>query len=228
MSQSQQSTCGHQAQQRLNVNEGRKMIMTRPILRSAMMRHHSRHDSFFRSLAMSELSGTRILAFVGDDYEDLELWYPKLRMEEAGAKVTVAGQEAHKKYIGKNGYPCVSDADVATMNEADFDGVLVPGGWMPDKLRRDAKVLSLVAAFEASKKLIASICHGPWIDISAKVVRGYKYTSTPALKDDLINAGAIWSDQEVMIDRHHVSSRRPSDLPAFCKGMLQVLAAQKK
>ncbi len=175
---------------------------------------------------MSDLAGTRILAFVGDDYEDLELWYPKLRMEEAGAHVTVAGLEANRKYIGKNGYPCVSDADIASMEEADFHGVLIPGGWMPDKLRRDAKVLQLVADFEKSKKLIASICHGPWIDISAKVVRGYKYTGTSAIKDDLTNAGAVWVDQEVMIDRHHVSSRRPGDLPAFCKGMIQVLTAQ--
>ena len=176
---------------------------------------------------MSDLTGIRILAFVGDDYEDLELWYPKLRLEEAGAHVTVAGLEEKKKYIGKNGYPCVSDADIASMEEADFHGVLIPGGWMPDKLRREAKVLQLVADFEKSGKLIASICHGGWIDISSKVVRGYKYTSTPAIKDDLVNAGAVWIDQPVVIDRNHVSSRRPGDLPAFCKGMLQVLAAQR-
>ena len=171
------------------------------------------------------LENKRILIFVGDDYEDLELWYPKLRLEEAGAHVTVAGQEASKKYIGKNGYPCVSDALIADMEADDFHGIVIPGGWMPDKLRRDPKVLSIVADFEKQKKLIASVCHGPWIDISAKVVKGYTYTSTPALKDDLTNAGATWVDKPLVVDRNHVSSRRPGDLPEFCKGILQVLGA---
>jgi protease I len=135
--------------------------------------------------------------------------------------------EAQKKYTGKNGYPCVSDIDIAEMEEADFHGVVIPGGWMPDKLRREKKVLELVAAFEKSQKLIASICHGPWIDISAKVVKGYKYTSTPAIKDDLINAGATWVDQPVCVDRNHVSSRRPGDLPQFCRAMIEVLASQR-
>ncbi len=175
---------------------------------------------------MSDLTGKRILTFVGDDYEDLELWYPKLRLEEAGAHVTVAGQEAKKKYAGKHSYPCVSDIDIAQMEASDFHGVVIPGGWMPDKLRRDPKVLQLVADFEKQNKLIASICHGPWIDISAKVVRGYTYTSTPALKDDLINAGATWVDQPVVMDRKRVSSRRPSDLPQFLKGILAVLAGK--
>ena len=175
---------------------------------------------------MSELEGIRILCFVGDDYEDLELWYPKLRLEEAGAHVTLAGPEGGRTYGGKNGYPAVSDVDIAAMEVEDFHGVVIPGGWMPDRLRRDPKVLELVRGFEDEKKLIASICHGPSIDISAKVVKGYKYTSTPAIKDDLINAGAQWSDAPLVVDRHHVTSRRPSDLPQFCKGILQVLTAQ--
>ena len=174
---------------------------------------------------MADLSSKRVLIFVGDDYEDLELWYPKIRLEEAGVHVTVAGQEGQKKYSGKHGYPCVSDIDIAEMEADDFHGVINPGGWMPDKLRRDAKVLSLVADFEKQKKLIASICHGGWIDISAKVVRGYKYTSTPAIKDDMINAGAVWEDSPVVVDRNHVSSRRPADLPQFMKAILQVLSA---
>lgn len=174
---------------------------------------------------MAELHGKRILIFVGDDYEDLELWYPRLRLQEAGAHVVTAGQEMDRTYRGKHGYPCVSDGDIPEMEADDFHGVVIPGGWMPDKLRRDAKVLQLVRDFEKAGKLIASICHGPWIDISAGVVKGYRYTSTPGIKDDLTNAGAQWSDEPVVIDRHHVSSRRPSDLPAFCRGMLQVLGA---
>jgi protease I len=169
------------------------------------------------------LSGKRILCFVGDIYEDLELWYPKLRLQEAGAEVVLAGPEARQKYVGKNGYPCVSDAAISEMNSADFDGVICPGGFMPDKLRRDPKVLSLIAEFHEAGKLVAAICHGGWLPISAKVYDGVRVTGSPGIKDDLVNAGAIWEDATVVVDRHFVSSRKPDDLPDFCKGMLQVL-----
>jgi len=171
---------------------------------------------------MDELKGKRYLIFVGDDYEDMELQYPKYRLLEAGAEVVVAGIESGVKHLGKHGYPQVADAAVRDLKADDFDGVVVPGGWMPDKLRRYDEVKSIVAAFEKQGKLIASICHGPWIDISAEVVEGYKYTSTPGIKDDLVNAGAAWVDEQVVIDRKRVSSRRPDDLPAFCRGILQV------
>ncbi len=169
------------------------------------------------------LSGKQILAFVGDIYEDLELWYPKLRMEEAGAKVVVAGPEAGVKYSGKHGYPCVSDAAIDDMNASDFAGLLVPGGFMPDKLRRSGKVLQLVRDFDAAGKLVAAICHGGWIPISAGVYKGVRVTGSPGIKDDLENAGAIFEDAALVVDRHFVSSRRPDDLPQFCQGMLQVL-----
>jgi protease I len=165
----------------------------------------------------------RILIFVGDDYEDLELWYPKLRLIEAGLHVTVAGPQAEKTYSGKNGYPCKSDAAIGDMDSADFHGLICPGGWMPDKLRRDPKVLSLTREFAAAGKLVAAICHGGWIPISANVYRGVKVTGSPGIKDDLINAGGLFEDSAVTIDRHFVSSRKPDDLPEFCRGMLQVL-----
>src|SRR5438477_11013296 len=122
------------------------------------------------------LAGRRVLMFVGDIYEDLELWYPKLRLIEAGARVVVAGPEAGRKYTGKNGYPCISDAVIAQMRAKDFDGVVVPGGFMPDHLRRDHHVLELVRDFAASGKLVAAICHGGWIPISAGVSRGVRAT----------------------------------------------------
>jgi len=175
-------------------------------------------------MTQSPLNGKRILCFVGDIYEDLELWYPKLRLEEAGAEVTIAGPEAGVTYAGKHGYPCESDATIADQNSNDFAGVLCPGGFMPDKLRRDEKVLSLISEFHEQGKLIAAICHGGWMPISAKVYAGVRVTGSPGIKDDLINAGAIWEDAEVVIDRHFVSSRRPSDLPAFAKAMVDVLA----
>lgn len=172
------------------------------------------------------LSSHRILSFVGDIYEDLELWYPKLRMIEAGAEVVVAGPQAGVNYDGKNGYPCVSDTAIDDMNAADFTGLLVPGGFMPDKLRRDPKVLQLVRDFHEAGKLVAAICHGGWIPISAGVYKGIQVTGSPGIKDDLINAGAIWNDAAVVIDRNHVSSRRPDDLPEFCRGMIEVLSKQ--
>jgi protease I len=168
----------------------------------------------------------RILIFVGHDYEDLELWYPRLRLLEAGYGAVVAGPEAGAKYVGKNGYPCTADAAIADMEAAEYAGVICPGGWMPDKLRRDPKVLSLIRDFDRAGKLVAAICHGGWMPISAGVYKGVRTTGSPGIKDDLINAGATWEDAEVIVDRHHVTSRKPDDLPAFCKAMLQVLQKQ--
>ncbi len=171
----------------------------------------------------STLSNTRILMVVDDIYEDLELWYPKLRLQEAGVHVTVAGPEAEKKYSGKHGYPCRSDAAIADMEAADFQGIVLPGGFMPDKLRRDPKVLGLVREFAAAEKLVAAICHGGWIAISAGVYRGVKVTGSPGIKDDLVNAGATWHDAAVVVDRHFISSRKPDDLPAFMRAILAFL-----
>ncbi|WP_397568378.1 type 1 glutamine amidotransferase domain-containing protein [Schlesneria sp. T3-172] len=171
----------------------------------------------------TQLAGQRILILVGDDYEDLELWYPKLRLIEAGASVVVAGQKGGVVYHGKHGYPCRSDVAIDEVEAGDFHGIILPGGWMPDKLRREAKVLSLTQEFAAAGKLVAAICHGGWIPISAQVYRGVRVTGSPGIKDDLVNAGAEFEDAPVVIDRHFVSSRRPDDLPAFCQGMLEVL-----
>lgn len=169
------------------------------------------------------LQDKRILMFVDHLYEDLELMYPKYRMVEEGAAVIIAGPKAHEIYKGKHGYPCQSDAAIADVEAKDFDGLIIPGGFAPDTLRRDEKVKRLTRAFHHSGKLVAHICHAGWIPISAGIVKGYRCTSTPGIKDDLINAGAIWSDEPVVIDRNQVSSRRPDDLPQFCAGILRVL-----
>ena len=172
------------------------------------------------------LEGRKILIFAGDDYEDLELWYPRLRLVEAGAQVTLAGPRGGQGYRGKHGYPCQADVSLADVHAQDFDGVVCPGGWMPDKLRRDPHVLELVSEFHAAGQLVAAICHGGWIPISAGIYRGVRVTGSPGIKDDLVNAGAEWVDASVVVDRHFVSSRRPDDLPDFCRGMLDVLTAQ--
>ena len=170
------------------------------------------------------LTGLRVLMFVADMYEDLELWYPKLRLEEAGAHVTVAGPAAETVYRGKHSYPCRSDTAIELMESADFHGVVIPGGFMPDQLRRDENVKRLVREFAESEKLVASICHGGWIPISAGVYRGVKVTGSPGIKDDLVNAGAIWKDAAVVVDRHFVSSRKPADLPQFCRAIIEVMS----
>lgn len=164
-----------------------------------------------------------VLVLVGDDYEDLELHYPRLRLLEAGYRVVVAGPAARSRYRGKHGYPAASDVAIADCAAAAFAGLVLPGGWMPDTLRRDGRLLELVREFDRQQKLVASICHGPWICISAGVVRGRRYTGSLGIKDDLENAGARFVDEPVVVDGHHVSSRRPDDLPAFARALLAAL-----
>ena len=173
-----------------------------------------------------KLKSKRILMFVDHVYEDLELLYPKYRLIEEGAQVVVAGPKAGEVYKGKHGYPCRSDAAIADMKEPDFAGLVIAGGFAPDQLRRDPKVLELTRQFHQSGKLVAHICHAGWIPISAKIVKGFRCTSTPGIKDDLINAGATWVDEPVVIDRNQVTSRRPDDLPYFCRGIIKVLHGQ--
>jgi protease I len=168
------------------------------------------------------LARKRYLCFVGDIYEDLELWYPKLRLIEAGAECILAGPEGGVTYAGKNGYPCVSDVAIDSVQPGEFDGLIVPGGFMPDKLRRDEKVLDIVRHFANEKQLIAAICHGGWIPISAGVYRGIRVTGSPGIKDDLVNAGAIWEDAPVVVDGKFVCSRKPDDLPEFCRAIVKL------
>lgn len=180
------------------------------------------------NLEQSPLDGLKVLLFVGDIYEDLELWYPKLRLEEAGAKCVVAGEKEDCVYSGKNGYPCRSDAALKEIQSDQFDALIVPGGFMPDKLRRDDLVLRLTREFFDSGKLVAAICHGGWIPISAGIYRGVRVTGSRGIKDDLVNAGAIWEDAAVVVDRNSISSRKPDDLPDFCREMVRFLASWKQ
>jgi len=168
--------------------------------------------------------GKSILLLAGAEYEDLELHYPRLRLREAGHYPVVAGAAAGATYAGKHGYPCTTDRALLDVEADAFAGIILPGGWMPDKLRRDARVLDLVRAFDQAGRLVASICHGGWICISAGIVRGRHYTGSHGIRDDLVNAGAIYSDAPVVIDGHHVSSRKPEDLPEFCAAILKSLA----
>lgn len=168
------------------------------------------------------MSKGTVLMLVGPEYEDLEVWYPKLRLEEAGYETPLAGM-GERSYRGKHGYPCPVDANVRDFSADALVGILAPGGWAPDKLRRDPAVLDLVRDVHEQGKLVATICHGPWILISAQIVRGRRLTSTVGIRDDIVNAGASWVDEPAVIDGNIVSSRVPKDLPAFCVAMLEVL-----
>ncbi len=181
--------------------------------------------SRFRLATLSPVSG-RILTFLDDIYEDLELWYPKLRLEEAGWTTLAAAPEL-RRYSGKHGYPAKADLLLSEARSADFTGLLIPGGFMPDKLRRDPKVLSLTREFHSAGKLVAFICHGGWIPISAKILNGRRATGSLGIKDDLENAGAIWVDAPVVVDGNLISSRTPKDLAPFGKAMVDFLGRTK-
>ncbi len=166
-----------------------------------------------------------LLTFVDDIYEDLELWYPKLRLEEAGCKTIVAAMTPGT-FAGKHGYPATADRLIPDMKADNFCGLLIPGGFMPDKLRRVPEVLHLTREFHAQGKLVAFICHGGWIPISAKILNGRRATGSLGIKDDLENAGALWVDEPVVLDGNLISSRTPKDLPAFAKAMVDFLCKE--
>ena len=164
-----------------------------------------------------------VAVLVGPEYEDLEVWYPKLRLEEAGYAAPLVGM-GEPRYLGKHGSPCTVDGDARDLKAADLVGILAPGGWAPDKLRRDPRILQLVRDIDAAGKLVATICHGPWILISAGILRGRTLTSTVGIRDDVVNAGATWVDEPVVVDGNLVSARVPKDLPGFGAAMVEALA----
>lgn len=170
------------------------------------------------------LKDKKVMALVEDDFEDLELWYPILRLREEGATVDLVGKEANKTYIGKYGVPAESDKAFTDVDVDSYDAILVPGGWAPDKLRRYPEVLDFVKAMDQAKKPIGQICHAGWVLISADILQDVKVTSTPGIKDDMTNGGAIWIDKPVVVDGHIVSSQRPPDLPPYVKAFADKLA----
>jgi len=167
-----------------------------------------------------ELTGKRVAILAEETYEDLELWYPALRLREAGAQVTIVGSGSATTYHSKHGYPVTVDVDAAQVSANDFDALVVPGGYAPDRLRRYPAVLELVRNVFEQHKIVAMICHAAWVPISAGILKGRTATCVAAIKDDIINAGAAYVDQEVVVDGHLISSRFPADLPAFCRAII--------
>ena len=165
----------------------------------------------------------KIVALVDNLFEDLELMYPLIRMKEEGFEVITAGEKKDYIYTGKNGYPQKADQSYTDIQNVNFDGVLIPGGFAPDKFRRNSILLEIIQKVHKENKIIAFICHGGWLPISAKILKGKKVTGTIAIKDDLENAGAIWLDQEVVVDGNLISSRTPKDLHHFGKAIISAL-----
>jgi len=165
----------------------------------------------------------KIAILAEDQYEDLELWYPLLRMREAGAEVVVVGIAGVETYHSKHGYPVNVDVAANDVVGDEFDAVIIPGGYAPDRMRRHSSMLNLVRRVFQRGGLVAMICHAGWVPISAGIIKGKRVTSTPAIKDDLINAGATWIDLEVVSDGNVISSRGPEDLPVFCRAIISAL-----
>jgi deglycase len=169
------------------------------------------------------LAQRKVLILAADDFEDMELLYPLFRLREEDVAVTVAGLDDHP-VRGKKGYgPLPVDATVGQVTAGDFDALVIPGGYAPDKLRRSETVLDLVRAFDDAQKPIAFICHAGWVPISAKIIKGRQATSVGAIRDDMVNAGADWVDQATVVDGHLISARTPADLGPWMKALLHAL-----
>ena len=174
-----------------------------------------------------DISNKRAAILVEQQYQEMEVWYPAFRLREAGCKVTFIGPEAGQTYPSKLGYPAKSDKAARDVSPDDFDALVIPGGFAPDFLRRQEGVIKLVRHFAEQGKPIAAICHGPWVLCSTTALRGKIATCFFAIKDDVINAGAKYVDEEVVRDGNLITSRKPDDLPAFMQAIIQAAREAK-
>jgi len=168
-------------------------------------------------------SNKPIAILIEDLYQVLEVWYPLLRLKEDGFDVSLIGTGSKDSYGSKEGYPAKVDASIEDTNPNDFDGVIIPGGFAPDFLRRYPKMIEFVKKMNDDGKIVASICHGGWMLVSADILKGRKATSFFAIKDDLIAAGADYVDEEIAVDKNLITSRKPDDLPAFVVEIIRQL-----
>ncbi len=172
-----------------------------------------------------ELEGRKVIILVEKMVNDREFWYPYYRLKEAGAQVRVVAPKAGASYPGAAGIEIQSDAAAGEVDPAEYDGLVIPGGYAPDHMRRDPAMVDLVRGMAAGGKVVAAICHAGWMLVSAGVLEGRTATAFFAIRDDIVNAGADWVDQEVAVDGNLVTSRQPDDLPAFLRAIIAALKA---
>jgi protease I len=173
----------------------------------------------------SKPAAARVAILAEDLYEEIELWYPYYRLKEAGATVTVLGTGRADTFMGKHGVPVVPDASVESRSVDDFDGVVIPGGYAPDLMRRNPAMVEFVRQMGTAGKPVAAICHAGWMLISAGLAKNRRTTCFPSIRDDMIAAGAEYIDEPVVVDRNVITSRSPADLPAFMPPIIEALAA---
>jgi protease I len=169
------------------------------------------------------LKGKRVALLAENLYQEMELWVPYYRLKEEGAEVKVVGAAGATSYASKHGYPVSVDVQAEAVSAVEFDAVIVPGGYAPDMMRRHEAMVRLVREAAQQGKVVAAICHAGWMLASAGVVKGRTLTSFFAIKDDMVNAGARWEDREVVVDGNLITSRKPDDLPAFCREIVRAL-----
>jgi len=171
-----------------------------------------------------ELQGKKALIMVDNLFNDYELWYPYFRLQEAGAEVSLVGQESDQIYKGKDGTQAKSDKAIKSIKAEDYQALVIPGGYAPDHMRRNPDMVNLVRTMHEQGKPIAAICHAGWMLASAKILKGKTVTSFFAIRDDLEHAGANWVDKDVVQDGNLITSRKPDDLPVFMRTLINTLA----
>lgn len=172
-----------------------------------------------------KLKDKKVAILVEEMYNEFELWYPYYRFIEEGCSVTIVGSGSSTTYHGKYGIPAIAHKSASQVSAQEFDAVIIPGGFAPDRMRIFPAMVKLVRDSFDQKKVVASICHGGWMLVSAGVLKGRKATSYVAIRDDMVNAGALWEDSELVQDENLVTSRKPDDLPAFCRAIIAAMAS---
>ena len=170
-----------------------------------------------------ESAAKKVIILVEELYDEFEFWYPYYRLKEAGIQITVVGSGSSDIYKGKAGLPAQPDTAADQVAFADYDGIVIPGGYAPDRMRRSPAMVKLVKDLFDAGKVVAAICHAGWMLASAKILKGRTVTCFFAIKDDLVHAGATYVDREVVIDGNLITSRKPEDLPAFMKAIIAAL-----